>query len=99
MSNEPVKSPTKECTVSLCSAAPLAPDDREIHTQILIGTSTVEAYPFDERSTVFAREAIALVDALESSLPGGTLDALLVELLHRQRSSLIVARRKYSDDG
>ena len=42
------------------------------------------------RRQMFKREAKAIADALFYSLPGGTIDALLVEMLDRKRSLLHV---------
>lgn len=40
----------------------------------------------------FKKQAVMIADALFESLPGGTVDALLVEMLDRKRSDLIVSR-------
>jgi len=40
---------------------------------------------------IFERDGRAIVDALVSSLPGGTIDAVLIALLDHRRSRLIVS--------
>jgi hypothetical protein len=45
----------------------------------------------DHRRNLFRQEARALALALRGSLPGGTVDALLVELLDSKRSEFVVA--------
>ncbi len=42
---------------------------------------------------LFKSQAEKITDALWASLPGGTVDALLVEMLDRQRSCLIVVKK------
>lgn len=44
------------------------------------------------RKTLFREEARALTIALRGSLPGGTIDALLVEMLEGKLSEFVVAR-------
>ncbi len=41
-------------------------------------------------ASTFEADAIALAHALRSSLPGGTLDRLVIELLKAKASSLVV---------
>jgi hypothetical protein len=60
-------------------------------------TDTLPEQPFFPSSTwekhwrdIYAAQAGAIADALYASLPGGTLDALLVEMLDRKRSILKV---------
>lgn len=49
-------------------------------------------FPMDQwilnQRAVFASQAGLIADALFASLPGGTIDALLVEMLDRKRSLL-----------
>jgi len=52
-------------------------------------TDAVEKYQVDDLK-LFESEGRKLAEALFSSLPGGTIDALLVELLTRKKSGLIV---------
>lgn len=52
----------------------------------------------DHRRNLFRQEARALALALRGSLPGGTVDALLVELLDSKRSEFVVARRLLADE-
>jgi hypothetical protein len=47
----------------------------------------------DEARAVYAKEGKEIADALFSSLPGGTLDALLIEMLDRKRSLLVVSQK------
>ena len=47
-------------------------------------------YTLEEIRKLFATEAEALADALITSLPGGTIDALLVELMRRRASLFTV---------
>lgn len=49
------------------------------------GTATLE-----EGMTIFKRQAKELADALYASLPGGTLDQLLREMLERKASQFVV---------
>lgn len=53
-----------------------------------------DAYgPMSEQMTdaMFRRDGAAIVQVLSSCLPGGTVDAILIELLDRKRTKLAVA--------
>jgi hypothetical protein len=56
-----------------------------------IGSSRSEE-DHQEKSTQFEREAAQIAQALCASLPGGTLDRLLIALLQHRASRLIVAQ-------
>jgi len=43
-----------------------------------------------DTESMFKQDALALADGLFSCLPGGTLDALLVEMLQRKQNQMVV---------
>ena len=49
-----------------------------------------EGFTIQDARGIFLREAELLADALCTTLPQGTVDALLVCLLERKRSTLII---------
>lgn len=57
---------------------------------IRAGTPVPSLSDLLDMRALFAKEARNLADALQESLPGGTIDALLVELLDRKRALLVV---------
>lgn len=59
---------------------------------LLIGARGEIAWDREAGSSSFEEDARRIVDALEASLPGGTLDRLLAELLRRKASLLVVRR-------
>ena len=65
----------------------------DIKTPVLSITAT-EPFPspdsFASGSIIFAAEARKICDALIATLPGGTIDALLVHLLEHKRSHFVV---------
>ncbi len=61
----------------------------ENHTIVIAGTSP-EFEELQQYARHYQSQAVLLVDALFASLPGGTVDALLCELLSRRASLLRV---------
>lgn len=57
---------------------------------IILNRQLPEIEQLGESRRVFEREAITLATALCITLPGGTLDRLIIELLRRKASSLVV---------
>lgn len=49
--------------------------------------------PLELLAARYSSQAISLANALEASLPGGTMDALLREMLKRRASLLVVPQR------
>lgn len=66
--------------------------------EIIIKRTAPEAFNLDLWKEFTKKEAHTLADALFSSLPGGTIDALLIEMLERTRSLLVVPHRCSAPD-
>jgi hypothetical protein len=73
-------------TVSICKAEPLGAEvpNVELRIQDPMPTFSIALGRDTEREAFFDQQAATLLDALTSSLPGGTVDALLVRLLRRR---------------
>lgn len=78
-------------TIQIRAAEPTHHDGMKPRATIIID----QAHPDAERLDGVAMQAEAeiLVDALLASLPGGTLDRVVAELLRRRASGLVVAHR------
>ncbi len=77
------------CTYSIFRAQPInGKVPPRVHINIT-ETLPTRVYGCDHYA-IFGAQAKILADALEEALPGGTLDALLRELLLRRASQLIV---------
>jgi hypothetical protein len=79
-------------TVNIYAAQHIRDDDPPRDVTIVIHHPMPERYNIQDARAFFASEAAALANALWNSLPGGTVDALLVALLDRQRSVLVITR-------
>lgn len=70
-----------------------SPPDASIHIRDEMPSFGSGKEWVDNARTLYRSEAKAIADALSNSLPGGTLDQLLAELLRRKASLLIVTAR------
>lgn len=84
----------KPNTVNIKKAEELG-DNKPVDLVIYITESIANLIPNSDSSDseVFENEARTLADALFISLPGGTIDALLVEFLARKQSGLTVRKK------
>ncbi|MBL8473815.1 MAG: hypothetical protein JNM98_18640 [Rhodocyclaceae bacterium] len=95
MSTAPIAQGSVECRrVSLLRASSVGSENPpaltiEVHEQI----GEVGSLSLNEARQLHSRQAAALADALLASLPGGTVDALLAELMRRRASLLSVPLR------
>lgn len=79
-------------TISICKAEPLGTEvaNVELRIQDPMPTFSIALGRDVEREAFFDQQAAKLLDALSSSLPGGTMDALLVRLLRRRLDFLSI---------
>lgn len=89
MSTAPIAQCPVEFRVSLLRARSVGSNHPpaltiEVHEQI------GEVGSLDEARRLHSKQATTLADALLASLPGGTVDALLAELMRRRASLLSV---------
>lgn len=84
--------------VELYRAQDILRDDPVLPVTIMIGEPLPEV-PYANAVRLFAEQARVLADALEESLPGGTLDALLGELHARKASLLRVPAPRRAEGG
>ncbi len=61
---------------------------------LLISKEIPECMRHEEMREFYAKEAKLIADVLWECLPGGTVDALLVEMLDRKRTLLKVAHKE-----
>ena len=85
MSTAPIAQGPAECKVSLLRAGSVGSNQPPILT-IEVREQIGEVITLDEARQLHARQAAALADAMLASLPGGTVDALLAELMRRRAS-------------
>lgn len=85
MSTAPIAQGPVECKVSLLRAGSVGSNQPPILT-IEVREQIGEVITLDEARQLHARQAAALADAMLASLPGGTVDALLAELMRRRAS-------------
>lgn len=71
-------------TISIYKAQPTHGDDEIPSVTIEIAVTLPEGHAEAAAGASFRAEAVKIADALQGSLPGGTLAALLVELLERE---------------
>jgi hypothetical protein len=79
--------------VSLCKAEPLGEyevQNVELRIQDRMPTFSIALGCDVERDAFFDQQAEALLGALTSSLPGGTMDALLIRMLRRMVDRLSI---------
>lgn len=79
-------------TVRIYKAQPM---NEPIESLTIVLDESIPEHPDATLATVhrdFERDAEALAAALCGALPGGTVDALTVELLRRKATSLVVLR-------
>ncbi len=76
-------------TVRVCSAAPIADEDRP-RARIEI-SGALPPGNLEKRAEHFQHEAETIADVLVESLPGGTFDRLVAVLLQFKASRLIVS--------
>lgn len=57
---------------------------------IVIDEELPEQKTIEDNEAIFQKEAFTLADALLKSLPGGTIDRLVAELLRRKATSFVV---------
>ena len=96
MSNEANKS-EKDGVKAVCvdervrifKAQPVG-DKKPGNMTIVMDESMPEVVSLNEARERFKEQGKELADALWSVLPGGTLDALLIEMLERKRSLFVV---------
>lgn len=79
--------------IDIACAAPIHPDSPTMPVEIHIGPTSFDA-PSGKAYRAFNNDAAWLANALVRSLPGGTLDVLLIRLLEHRRSQLIVPAPK-----
>lgn len=83
---------TKEIAVYLQKAQPMPSDqtvpDLKIEVTDLVNT---EGMNLDEMREFYAGQARGLIEAMFKSLPGGLIDAILVEMMRRKVSVFAVA--------
>lgn len=85
MSTAPIAQGPVECRVSLLRAGSVGSNQPPVLT-IEVREQIGEVGTLDEARQLHARQAETLADAMLASLPGGTVDALLAELMRRRAS-------------
>lgn len=65
-------------------------DNQAPSAKIIIDTTITDPPSLEAARTLFKRQAVVLADVLFASLPGGTIDALLVEMMARKVSLFTV---------
>lgn len=79
-------------TVHAFKAQPVVRAEPVGAVTILIEQEIPEPGTLAEGRAVYEEDGRKLADVLAATLPGGTLDALTVELLRRKATSLVVPR-------
>ena len=83
---------TQEQVVKVSKADPIA--DQVVQSRLIAITEPMPAFPRDtyvqEDERYFLKQAVAIADALDASLPGGTLDRLFAVMAMRKASALHV---------
>lgn len=84
-------------TIQIRAAEPTHADGMKPRATLIID----QAHPTAERLDAVAMQAEAelVADVLLATLPGGTLDRLVVELLRRGASGLVIAHRGLAPRG
>ena len=77
-------------TTNIFKAQPTIENEPILSHVISITDTMPEVVSLDDARAVYAKEGTAIADALFSCLPGGTLDALLIEMLDRKRSLFVI---------
>lgn len=72
------------------STAGINPPITTIHIKENIGLSIDQNTSLNEARDIYTKQGKLLAESLLSSLPGGTIDALLCELLEKKRSLFTV---------
>lgn len=62
--------------------------------QATIGPRKLTLLPYDENRADHQRDAIRIADFLWHSLPGGTLDRLVAEMMRLSASELVIGRSR-----
>lgn len=86
MNREPIAAQgLVECRVSLLRAGSVGNSQPPVLT-IEVREQIGEVGSLDEARQLHSKQATTLADAMLASLPGGTVDALLAELMRRRAS-------------
>jgi hypothetical protein len=67
-------------------------------TTIHIHREIMDDVSIDEARAVYQKEALTLAEILFAALPGGVIDALLIEFLTRKRSLLAIPHAAQSQE-
>lgn len=78
-------------TVTAHQAQPVRPTEVVESAQIHIAGTIADSHP--DHVAVFASDAMAIADALWRTLPGGTIDRLVAEMLTRSATRLRIPHR------
>ena len=81
-----LSSSRKVAVVTVGKAQRLAPSD-EVPNLCIVATDEVESTPsLESAMAIYTEQAEKIVSALYTSLPGGTMDQILIKLLEKKAS-------------